>query len=94
MITNPEKITHTLPHEIMAFIKNHYPEGNIFDMLEVDRTNGDVKYYAVDVVDEENTYHLRFDKKGKLLHEEEEMGNIETVEEKEKTVSEEEIDEI
>jgi hypothetical protein len=94
MITSPEKIVHILPHEIMTFVANHYPDGNIFDVLEVNRMNGDVKYYAVDVVDDKNTYHLRFDKKGVLLHEEEEIGIEEVSEERDSSVTDDEIDEI
>jgi hypothetical protein len=73
---NPLIIVHKLPHKILAYVKKHYPDGTIFDMIEDYNVHGEFKYYDVDVVDADNTYHLRFDKAGKLAHEEIEIDKI------------------
>jgi hypothetical protein len=81
IMNNPEKIIHTLPHVVLKYVRDHYPNGTIYDMILDINVHGELKYYEVDVVDAFNTYHLRFDLKGHFVHEEIEVGNIE-VEEK------------
>jgi hypothetical protein len=78
--SNPLTIIHKLPHEVLAYIKKHFPEGIIFDMIEDYNVHGEFKCYDVDVVDANNTYYLRFDKTGKFVHEEVETGKIDGVE--------------
>ncbi|MGP8215685.1 MAG: hypothetical protein ACLQQ4_09000 [Bacteroidia bacterium] len=85
MATNHEKVKHTLPHEVMTFVKTHYPGSVIFDIKEARDKNDNVKYYTVDLVDTDCTYHLRVDKKGRLLKEETEVGLRETKEDEIRT---------
>lgn len=78
--SNPLTIVHRLPHEVLNYVKKHYPTGTIMD-LQQDITNiGELKYYDIDVADADNTYHIRFDKHGKFVHEEVEVGKIEAPE--------------
>jgi|GEM_PF-3289292 hypothetical protein len=100
VMNNPEKIVHTLPHVVLQYVKHHYPEGNIFDMVLDFNVHGELKHYDVDVVDAFKTYHLRFDTKGHFMHEEIEVGKIDLeelnpniIEEKEPSVNDEEVNE-
>ena len=77
---NPVIIVHNLPHHVLAFIKARYPDGIITDMIQDYNVHGEFKYYDVDVADADNTYHLRFDKKGGFVHEEIEIGKIDPAE--------------
>lgn len=99
----PMIVVHGIPHNVLAYVKSHYPEGKIIDMVEDEDKHNDVKYIDVDVVDKDNTYHIRFDKKGKFIHEEIEIGKIENeegttlneeIEEDEPTLSDEPLEEI
>jgi len=98
---NPVIIVHNLPHHVLAFIKARYPDGIITDMIQDYNVHGEFKYYDVDVADADNTYHLRFDKKGGFVHEEigkidtaESPGNPNDIEVKEPSVNDENLEEI
>ena len=70
----PLTIVYGLPHSILTYVKKHFPEGTIVDMEEDKTKKDDLKYFDVDVVEGDNTFHLRFDKKGKYVHDEMEAG--------------------
>ena len=100
VMTSPEKIVHTLPHVVLEYVKHHYPDGHIFDLILDINVHGELKYYDVDVVDDNNTYHLRFDVQGHFVHEEVEVGKIDLeemnpniIEDKEPSVNDEELEE-
>lgn len=80
LTSNPLTIVHRLPHEVLVYVKKHYPNGTILDLEQDVTHSGELKYYDIDVVDADNTYHVRFDKQGKFVHEETEVGKIDTSE--------------
>jgi len=101
--TNPATIVRSLPHDVLLYIKMHYADGIIIDMVEGADTHGEVKHYDVNVEDADTIYHLRFNKNGRLIHQKEETGNTDTseslhdpniIEPKEHSAIEDVIDEI
>lgn len=94
MITKPERIEYTLPHDVLSYIKKHFTDGIIIDIQAIKRDNGKINYYKVDVVDGEDTHYLRFDKKGRLVNDDVEVAIQEKAEPKAVAVEDEELEEI
>ena|SRR6185312_14843090 len=73
----PEHVKHNLPHAVFAYLTKHMPGASILDIEEIKRGTNKVHYYKVDVVNEDCTYHLRFDAQGRYINENVEVASLE-----------------
>jgi len=100
--TNPASILHSLPHDVLTYVKTHYPKGLIINVVEDDDRHGEAKCFDVELADADTTCSLHFDENGKFVSEETDSNNAESfesmhdpnvIEPKEPTPSEEYLDE-